>query len=128
MRSGGHFALILLNVENSEATVYCSLNQSFDKSPYFLSTKIKAVIAGMLAKIREHQMRDVDEIYWSQAKLKAQNDSDCSVHVLTNAELIMQGFDPARQEFTREVMELIRLYHVLLKEEEISGLRIKYLD
>ena len=50
------------------------------------------------------------------------------VHVLTNAELIMGGFDPARQEFTTEVMEVIRLYHVLLKEEEISGLRIKYLE
>ena len=86
------------------------------------------MVAGMLEKIREDQMLVDDQIYWSQANLPPQNDSDCGVHVLTNAELIIRGFDPARQEFTTEVMELIRLYHVLLKEEEISGLRIKYLD
>ena len=81
-------------------------------------------------KIRTGQNKNEQHIYWSQASLPEQNpDSpDCGVHALINAELIMQGSDPVIQQFTPEVIELIRLYHVLLKEEELPGLRIKYLD
>ena len=128
LRGGGHFGLILLDIRYSTASVYDSLNESFDQSSYFLSEKIKMVVTGMHDKFRSEQNRDAAQLQWDQPVTREQYGNDCGVHLLTTAELVMRGLDPAKQEFTKKAMEIIRLYHVLLKEEEVPDLRITYLD
>ena len=131
-RGAGHFALIHLNVRKSEVMVFDSLygdGAPFEQSAYFLSGKIKKVVNGIHDQLRLSQNRKAEPVVWIQPKLQAQNGNDCGAHVLANAELLLQGCDPAYQKFTPETMRMIRRYHVLRKDNAIGDeLRIKYSD
>ena len=104
------------------------MNQEFDKSPYFLSSKIKKVVTGLHDFFRRGQKKEYRKLAFIQAMIPSQGMNDCGVHLLANAELAIQGHEPAHQAFRVETMAIIRQYHALLKDGEINEFRINYID